>query len=31
MAEKGIVISKQQLSEEFLSGFHACKEIPRVE
>ena len=28
---KGAVNSKQQLSDEFLNGFHACKEMPKVE
>ena len=31
MGEKGTVISKQQLSDEFLNGFYACKETPKVE
>ena len=31
MSEKGAVISKQQLSDEFLYGFHACKEMLKVE
>ena len=31
MGEKGAVISKQQHSDELLNGFHACKEIPKVE
>ena len=31
MGEKGAVISKQQLSDEFLNGFHACKETLKVE
>ena len=29
--EKGTVISKQQLSDEFLDGFRACEETPKVE
>ena len=29
--EKGAVVSKQQLSDEFLDGFHACEETPNVE
>ena len=31
MDEKGEVISKQQLSDEFLDGFRACEETPKVE
>ena len=31
MGEKGTVVSKQQLSDEFLNGFHACKETWKVE
>ena len=33
MGKKGTVVSKQQLSDEFLDGFHACncKEMPKVE
>ena len=31
MGEKGAVISKQQLSGEFLDGFRACEETPKVE
>ena len=31
MDEKGAVISKQQLSDEFLDGFRACEEMPYVE
>ena len=31
MGEKGAVISKQQLSDEFLDGFCACEETPKVE
>ena len=27
----GAVVSKQQLSEEFLDGFRACEETPKVE
>ena len=28
---KGAVVSKQQLSDEFLDGFRACGEMPKVE
>ena len=31
MGEKSAVVSKQQLSDEFLNGFSACKETPKVE
>ena len=31
MAEKGAVVSKQKLSDEFLNGFCACEEMPKVE
>ena len=31
MGEKGAVVSKQQLSNEFLDGFRACEETPKVE
>ena len=31
MGEKGAVINKQKLSEEFLNGFHVCEETPKVE
>ena len=31
MGEKGAVISKQQLSDEFLGGIRACKEMLKVE
>ena len=31
MDEKGAVVSKQQLSDEFLDGFRACEETPEVE
>ena len=31
MGEKGAVFSKQQLSDEFLDGFRACEETPKVE
>ena len=31
MGEKGAVVNKQKLSEEFLNGFHVCKETPKVE
>ena len=31
MGEKCAVISKQQLSDEFLDGFRACEETPNVE
>ena len=27
--EKGIVVSKQQLSDEFLNGFRVCEETPK--
>ena len=30
MGEKGTVVSKQQLSDEFLYGFHAREEMPKV-
>ena len=30
MGEKGAVVSKQQLSGEFLDGFRACEETPKV-
>ena len=30
MGEKGTVISKQQLNDEFLDGFRACKETLKV-
>ena len=30
MGEKGVVVSKQQLSDEFLDGFRACEEMPKV-
>ena len=30
MGKKGTVISKQQLSDEFLYGFHAREEMPKV-
>ena len=30
VAEKGAVVSKQQHSDEFLDGFHACEETPEV-
>ena len=30
MSEKGTVVSKQQLSDEFLYGFHAREEMPKV-
>ena len=29
--EKGAVVSKQQLSDEFLDGFRACEGTPKVE
>ena len=31
VCEKSAVVSKQQLSDEFLSGFRACEETPKVE
>ena len=31
MGEKGAVVSKQQFSDEFLDGFRACEETPKVE
>ena len=31
MSEKGAVVSKQKLSDEFLDGFRACEEAPKVE
>ena len=31
MGEKGAVVCKQQLSDEFLNDFHACEEMPMVE
>ena len=31
VGEKGAVISKQQLSNEFLDGFRACEKAPKVE
>ena len=31
MGKKGAVISKQQLSDEFLNAFCACEETPKVE
>ena len=31
MGEKGAVVSKQQLSDEFLDGFRACEETLMVE
>ena len=31
MVEKGAVVSKQQLSDEFLDGFRACEGTPKVE
>ena len=31
MGKKGAVISKQQLSDEFLNGFHVCEETRMVE
>ena len=31
MGEKGAIVSKQQLSDEFLDGFRACEETPEVE
>ena len=31
MGEKGVVFCEQQLSDEFLDGFRACEETPKVE
>ena len=31
MGDKGTVVSKQQLSDEFLNGFRACEEMRKVE
>ena len=31
MGNKGAVVSKQQLTDEFLDGFHACEEMSKVE
>ena len=31
MGEKVAVVSKQQLSDEFLDGFRMCEETPKVE
>ena len=31
MGQKGAVVSKQQLSDEFLDGFRACDEMAKVE
>ena len=31
MSEKGAVVSKQKLSDEFLDGVRACEETPKVE
>ena len=31
MGEKGAVVGKQQLSDEFLDGFRACEETLKVE
>ena len=31
MGENGAVVSKQQLGDEFLYGFRACEETPKVE
>ena len=31
VGEKGTVVSKQQLSDEFLYGFRSCEETPKVE
>ena len=30
VGEKGAVVSKQQLSDEFLDGFCVCEEVPKV-
>ena len=31
MGEKGAVVSKERLSDEFLNGLRACEETPKVE
>ena len=31
MGEKGVLVSKQQLSDEFLNAFCACEDTPKVE
>ena len=31
MGKKGAVVSKQQLSGEFLDGFRVCEETPKIE
>ena len=31
MGEKGAVVSKQQLNDEFFNGFRTCEETPKVE
>ena len=31
MGEKGTIVSKQQLNDEFLDGFRACEEMLKVE
>ena len=31
MGEKGAVVSKQQLSDEFLDSFRECEETPKIE
>ena len=31
MGEKGALVSKQQLSDEFFNGFRACEDTPKVE
>ena len=31
MGEKGAVVSEQQLGDDFLDGFRACEETPKVE
>ena len=31
MGEKGTIVSKQQLNDEFLDGFRACEEMSKVE
>ena len=31
VGEKGTVVSKEQLSDEFLDGFCVCEEMPKVE
>ena len=31
VGEKGVVVGKQQLSDEFLNGFRACEETSKTE